>query len=262
MAAAAVIIGSIIEPDNIFVDQTIGILLLSLSAFLITSGGNILNDLGDIDLDRKGHPRRPLVTGSISEEGARYQLGSSWSIGIILACIASLIVKATLPILIVLASIVMVIIYEKKLKHRGFIGNISVGALTGTPFLLGASVGTISYPVIAIFLMATLSNISREIMKDIEDMRIDKGCRCTLPLRYGKNRASLIATFMMILAILASSIPLMTEGFDPYYAAGIGFADIIFLISIRILYHGPRKAQNIAKLGMVLAMAGFLLWSF
>ena len=262
MAAAAVIIGSIIEPGNSFSDQTLGILLLSFSAFLITSGGNILNDLGDIDLDRKGHPKRPLVTGDISEEGARYLMGSLWSIGIISACAASLIVKAALPIMIVLISMVLIIIYERRLKHKGFLGNTAVGALTGAPFVLGASAGTISYPVLTIFLMASLSNVSREIMKDIEDMRIDKGCRCTLPLRYGKNTASIIATSIMILAITASSIPLIAEGFDPVYAAGIGTADIIFLISIKALYHGPRKAQNIAKLAMVLAMAVFLLWSF
>jgi geranylgeranylglycerol-phosphate geranylgeranyltransferase len=169
--------------------------------------------------------------------------------------------KATLPILIVLASLSLIVIYEKKLKNRGFFGNIVVGALTGAPFLLGASVGTISFPVAAIFLMASLSNISREIMKDIEDIRMDKGCRCTLPLRYGKDRACQIATIIMLLAIISSSIPLLIAKFDPVYACGIGAADILFLISIRKLYSDPHRSQNIAKLGMLLAMAVFLLWS-
>jgi geranylgeranylglycerol-phosphate geranylgeranyltransferase len=261
MAAIAVMIGSIIEPQSSFINETYSILLLSFSAFLITSGGNILNDLGDIEIDQKGHPQRPLAKGAIMEKNARFLLGSLWSLGFISACLASLMVKASLPILIVMASTALIIIYENKLKHRGFMGNIAIGALTGAPFLLGASVGIISYPVTAIFLMASLSNISREIMKDIEDMRVDKGYRRTLPLRYGIKKASLNATFIMLFAIMASAIPLLTKKIDPVYASGIGAADIIFLISIRTLYSDPRKAQSIAKLGMLFAMAVFLLWS-
>jgi geranylgeranylglycerol-phosphate geranylgeranyltransferase len=157
--------------------------------------------------------------------------------------------------------VALIIIYEKRSKDRGFTGNLSIGLLTGAPFLLGASAGTISFPVAAIFLMASLTNISREIIKDIEDVQLDEGFRTTIPHRYGMQKASMAAVIFMLLGILASSIPLFTNGMDPIYTAGIGTADIIFLISIRSLYHSPSKAQIITKLGMIMAICGFLLWS-
>jgi len=261
MAAGAVMVGSVIDPNQTANALSIEVILLAISAFLITSGGNILNDLGDIDIDRKGHPNRPLASGAISEGSARSILGSIWPIGIITACFASLMMRATFPILIVMVSISLILVYEKKLKNKGLLGNISVGILTGVPFLLGGSTGVISLPVIVIFLMASFSNLSREIMKDIEDRNVDKGCRCTLPLRFGKKKAIIILSLSMIFAIFVSPIPLITQGFNITYFTGILFADLILLFSILIVNKDPMRSHRIAKLGMLLSILTFLIWS-
>ncbi|MGA1820718.1 MAG: geranylgeranylglycerol-phosphate geranylgeranyltransferase [Thermoplasmatota archaeon] len=260
MAAAAVLIGSIVEPEQGLFHHTAVVIFLSISAFLVASGGNILNDLGDIEIDRKAHPRRPLPAGLIAVKDARVLLAVSWTAGVLLASTASLLLKAVLPVLIVLASIGLLVLYERSLKEKGAAGNICIGVLTGAPFLLGASAGSLSLMIGAIFLMASLSNISREIMKDAEDMEVDRGLRSTIAIKVGKRSATIIASAVMMLAIISSMAPLISIGADVLYIAGIAIADWVLLISAIRSWQDPGLGQRIAKLGMFAAMAVFSIW--
>ncbi|MGA1792633.1 MAG: geranylgeranylglycerol-phosphate geranylgeranyltransferase [Thermoplasmatota archaeon] len=260
MAAAAVLIGSIVEPEQGLFDHTAAVILLSISAFLVASGGNILNDLGDIEIDRKAHPRRPLPSGLLAEKDARGLLAASWTAAILLVSTASLLLKAVLPVVIVLVSIGLLVLYERSLKEKGAFGNVCIGVLTGAPFLLGASAGSFSSMIAAIFLMASLSNISREMMKDVEDMEVDKGHRSTVATDLGKQPAMMIASAVMLLAVIASVIPVFSIGADTLYIAGIAVADWVLLISVIRSWHDPRIGQRIAKLGMFTAMIVFFIW--
>ena len=53
------------------VHHLIVISIAAFCVFMVTSGGNILNDVVDVESDRKNHPKRPLVTGKISASSAR-----------------------------------------------------------------------------------------------------------------------------------------------------------------------------------------------
>src|SRR5579863_4022601 len=45
--------------------------LAAASSAMVTAGGNVLNDVLDVEGDRVNHPYRPLVTGAISLRAAR-----------------------------------------------------------------------------------------------------------------------------------------------------------------------------------------------
>src|SRR5580698_7754513 len=45
--------------------------LAAASSAMVTGGGNVLNDVLDVEGDRLNHPDRPLVTGAISIPAAR-----------------------------------------------------------------------------------------------------------------------------------------------------------------------------------------------
>lgn len=259
MAAVAVMIGYIIEQGP-FLSHRISLLLLSISAFFMVSGGNVLNDLEDVEIDRKAHATRPLVAGSISEKNARMVFFLSWSAGILSACIASLMVRAFLPLFIVIMATALIVYYEKRLKGMGMPGNLIVGSLTGIPFLLGGSIAGYSPLILTIFLMAFLSNTSREIMKDIQDQDQDIGRR-TLPQTIGTRYASFIGLATMFLAVMSSSIPLVFLGWAPAYLIWISVADGVLILSSILLFKNPLWAQRTAKLGMLTAMAVFIIWS-
>jgi len=253
-------IGSIVEPGKGLLNDTTAVILLAMSTFLVASGGNILNDLGDVSIDRKAHPGRPLPSGLLTEKDARGLLAASWTLAIIMASAASMVLKALLPIIIVLGAIGLLVLYEKALKKKGAAGNLCIGILTGAPFLLGASAGTISIMIVAIFLMASLSNISREIMKDIEDMDLDRAHRSTIPIRFGKRTATTASSVMMFLGVAASFLAIPFIGPDILYLSGIAVADLVLIISIIGSWKDPRTGQRIAKLGMAAALVIFITW--
>ena len=44
----------------------------AISVFLVTAGGNIINDISDLETDRYNHPDRPLPAGTITKKSAYY----------------------------------------------------------------------------------------------------------------------------------------------------------------------------------------------
>jgi geranylgeranylglycerol-phosphate geranylgeranyltransferase len=257
----AVLAGHIIEKGMIEKVDTAPAVILCVSTFLIVGGANILNDLNDIVIDEKRGSRKPIASGMMSERSARGYFLSLWIGAILLSMTASFLLQASLPLLIVLASILSLYGYERFFKKRGLPGNIIIGMLTGAPFILGASISGPSLIILWIFLMASLSNISREITKDIEDAEKDRGNRITLPMSMGCRKASMIAIIFMLAAVIVSAAPMIIHGPELSYMIPVGLADIIFLMSLTWFIRDSRKAQRMAKLGMICAIFGFVIWS-
>ncbi len=237
------------------------VFLLSASTFLIVGGANILNDLGDLTIDAGRGRNRPIASREMSEKFARRYFVSLWIIAIFLTMTTSFMLKASLPLFIILSSILLLYGYERLFKERGLPGNIIIGLLTGAPFLLGASISGVSMIISWIFLMAVLANISRELTKDIEDAEMDRSKRTTLPMRIGRRNSACISAALMVSAVLVSFVPVIVHGLDPLYIIPVGLADIVFLLSLAGIFKDSRKAQEMAKLGMICAVLGFILWS-
>jgi len=261
MASVAVVAGHIIEKGIMERADITPIILLSFSTFMIVGGANILNDLDDIQVDQGRSSRKPIASGLMKEKFARGYFVSLWTAAIIFSMITSILLKASLPLLIVLVSIFLLYCYERFLKKRGLPGNIMIGLLTGAPFLLGASITGISTVILWIFLMAVFSNTSREITKDIEDARGDSPKRKTLPIRIGGRKASFISSIFLFAALFISAAPVIINRPDISYVIPVGLADIIFLLSLYWIFKDSRKAQQLAKLGMICAVLGFIIWS-
>jgi geranylgeranylglycerol-phosphate geranylgeranyltransferase len=144
------------------------ILTSALAASLITAGGNAVNDLFDVDIDRINRPSRPLASGNLSTKQAR--------VFYFIVTIAGLAASAAINVysfLIALFAAITIFMYSFKLKRSVFFGNFAVALVTGLTFIYaGASVKdfTDAYPA-AIF--AFLTNLIREIIKDAEDVKGD-----------------------------------------------------------------------------------------
>lgn len=262
IASAAVICGSVVEGSEYSNQFIAPVLLLSFSVFLITGGANILNDINDEKIDRIGHPERPIPSGRITIRFARSLLIACWISGIMLGAFASFLISASIPIIIILSSLLLIWLYERTLKDSGLMGNLTIGVLTGGTFILGSSAVGISSRIVPLFVMAFLSTVSREIIKDVEDLKMDEGERTTLPYRIGKGNSLILSSLIMFSAIVISGLPLLIWGFDLIYLIPILVADIIFVISIYISIGDASRSQNLIKLGMVCALIGFIFWSF
>jgi geranylgeranylglycerol-phosphate geranylgeranyltransferase len=239
------------------------ILLGCFIAFMFMAAGNMLNDYFDSELDRINHPERPIPAGAISANQVYISAGALFIILLLLGAL----INSLMFFILVLATFLM-IGYELVFKNRGLVGNFTIGVLTGLLFLFGAAVVSEFGVVMILFFFAILATLTREIIKDIEDIKGDVG-RITLPKSIGIRNASIVATAVIILAVILSPLPALPqlipffefEKLSLFYLLIIIPADILFIISIRYFRKNPKLAQNLLKGGMAVALVAFALGS-
>ena len=228
------------------------IIIAALCVFLVTSGGNILNDLIDVDSDRKNHPARPLVTGAISRRSAIWVFIAMFLAPIIISA-AFLNVYATLT---VFAAEILLISYEFRTKKLGLSGNVTISILVGLIFVFGGLSLNTPDRMLFLFLLAFLANLSREIIKDIQDMEGDTGRR-TLPMVLGAKKSSLMVMGIVIAVVIVSYLPFYFSLFSRYYLIVVAFSDLLFLLSAYSTFHNPGRGQQISKIGMIIGLLSF-----
>ncbi len=240
------------------------VLLAAVSTSLITGGGNVLNDLLDREGDRTNHPDRPLVTGAISVRTAR-ALVVALFVGGILVVLPVMIHEPLLGLLLAVA-VVALLGYEFLLKQRGFVGNLVVGLLTGLVFLYGGAAVGAAPPMVIFAGMAFLATLSREVIKDMEDVAGDVG-RSTLPKSYGLRTSGRVARAAVVAAIVLSLAPflgiLVLESLvGIIYLVLVLAADAVFVLSVAYLPGRLHWEQTMSKVGMSVALLAFLAVAF
>ncbi len=240
------------------------LLLAAGSTACVTAGGNVLNDLLDRESDRVNHPERPLVTGAITVRTAR------WAVGGFLAASVLLILPfvSAFPLVGVLlaAALVALLSYEFRFKSVGFGGNLLVGFLTGAVFFYGGTAVGTPAPVIPLALMAFFATLSREVIKDMEDVAGDTRRR-TLPRVRGMAFSGGTARGAIATAIALSAVPLVgtlsvTSVVGVMYATLVAAADAVFVVSVLSLPHRLHREQTLSKAAMAIALVAFLSVAF
>lgn len=268
MAGFAAVIGTLIafnilasdalssySPDNFpFFDSG----LVFLAVFLISGAGNAINDYFDIRIDSINRPERPIPSGRVKLKEALYFSYLLFVLGTLLAFSINPICGS-----IALFNSLLLIFYAKTLKGTPLLGNLSIGYLTGSSFLFGASVfgyGGLE-ALFVLFLLAALAITAREIVKDIEDMEGDKieGAD-TLPLRIGAKKASYFAVLIGFCAVFLSPLPYLMSVLGLRYLYLVLLADLGFLAAIHqiLARNNPAKSSKMFKIAMFFALLAFI----
>lgn len=229
----------------------------SVVVFLVTSAGNILNDYLDVETDRINHPTRPLVTGKISSREALIASVIIFLIALVLAYIFI----SLLALLIVVVAEAMLILYEVRTKGIGLSGNASISILVGLIFIFGGICVDSLDRMILLFGMASLTNFSREIIKDIQDISGDRD-RKTFPMTHGIRMAGIVSAASVAAAIAISFLPYYYGIFGIYYLAIVIPTDIVFITSIAYLKVSAGKSQQVSKLAMILGLVSFAVGGY
>lgn len=228
------------------------ILAASAAVFFVTCGGNIVNDLVDVETDRSNHPDRPLVTGAISQAAAR----TAFIVFFAAAVIVAALLISLLALIVVALAEVFLVAYEYKTKKMGLPGNVMISLLVGMIFVFGGIAVSSVGKMLILLVMAFLANLAREIIKDIEDMEGDKD-RNTLPKSIGvRNSAILAATFTLI-AVSFSYLPYYLGIFKIYYLIIVAVSDALFVLSAATIIKNPGSSQNVSKLAMIIGLVSF-----
>ena len=258
LTAVAVIAGAFIAAGPEIIDFQTEVIICCSSAMMLVGGGNALNDYNDRESDKENHPNRPIPSGKISAETALNYSHILLGSGLVILWFT---LANWLVFLIALIGVLTLIAYENGLKAAGIAGNIAVGFMSGTVFLYAGMAVDNPGPTIWMFGLAFLATISREIIKDIQDLEGDLD-RKTLPSRIGIDYSLNIAIMILVIAVTLSytAISQFEGNALSAYIGGITFANIIMFLGI---YNAKKEdffmGQKNIKQGMGIAMLAFIV---
>lgn len=226
-----------------------------LATVAATGAGNAINDYFDRDIDAVNQPNRPIPRGGISARGA---LGFSLALFAIATAAA-----LTLPlaaIVIAVCNLLALVAYTELFKGLPGIGNLLVGYLTGSTFFFGGAAVGDPFGAVALFVLAAVATLTREIIKDVEDIVGDRqeGLR-TLPIVVGERRSLWIGIGAITAAIGASGVPYLDGTFGRSYLLVVVPADFIMLAAASYSFRDPTISQRWLKRGMFLATGAFII---
>ena len=271
------LLGSIVAlgtmPEGILAQLTV---LHASSVLFFMCSWNALNDIYDFDIDIKNRPNRPLPSGRISLRAAKIAtiLTMLSSVTSIILCYW-LILDADLGVgfsltdwypslAIWVIALLLLINYEfpfgLRLKDRGLPGNIAISISVGLVVVFGSAAvfQPFNEKAWSLFFVGIFYNISREIIKDVEDMDGDEG-RNTLAMRIGPENARTVAWVMSILALTSVIIPFAIGIFPPLHVVLVIPAVMtLMMVKGRIILGEDKSASSLLKKSMLLCLGALL----
>lgn len=250
--------------------------LHSISVMTFMFSWNALNDYVDIDIDRTNRPDRPLPSGAISLDSARRGIqltGIISAMSLVLAgyfsSIGDLEMSGWAPSLVIWSfALLLLFNYESnsrfsfKTKDKGLPGNIAISLSVGLVIIFGAA--SVSKPLDSrswvVFLIGFLYNLSREIVKDIEDIDGDEG-RNTFAMRAGAGRAREVAAVLLVLALAAMLAPFLPffEIFTDWHVIFVIPAVVsLIMVKSKLFANEDGPAQRLIKRSMQFCLIAFL----
>ncbi|MED5231758.1 MAG: UbiA family prenyltransferase [Candidatus Thermoplasmatota archaeon] len=270
-----VFLGAILTLEKFPTDENLEITsLLALSVYSFMASWNALNDYLDLEIDKVNRPSRPLPSGRIGKSVALS--------GIILACIisfGSLFLAAQIAngmtdnfadwyptIIIWFLALALLVNYEDDrvllgLKNKGLPGNLAISISVGLVVLFGAAglFDPLNERALSLFVIGTLYNLSREIIKDVEDMDGDKG-RKTYAMRVGADKARLTSWLILLITLVALLIPFALGIFELLHIIFLS-PGLFTLMNVKkhIYLAEDTAASRLIKISMTLTMVGLII---
>ncbi len=255
MAAVGVMIGA-----GIVQGFLLGHPQAMLAAFFITAFGNVFNDISDRKIDATLHPERPLPSGRMTVRSAQAFATFLLGFGLLQAWYAGG------PVLLLFAGVNAGILmgYDQWFKRWPLVGNMVVGALVASTFLFGAVPShpwtpTATLALWAVMGMVFLTNLARELLKDIEDQAGDVDRR-TLPMVMGAGAVSWIASACVGIAVgLDVALVWRMESWNIIGRTILAGAAGAFLVASGMGCYRAAVGQRALKLAMLVALAGLAI---
>lgn len=258
-AGVCVVMGQLLALGNFasFLETVFGF----LSVFLISASILVLNDYFDIETDKINAPDRPIPSNLVSPNEALL-------LAIILV-VTGLILSYLISITALLCSIGLTVIgflYNRKFKKNGLVGNLLVSFSVGMTFIYGGiSVGLPFNKIVLFFgVIAALIDLGEEIAADSMDVKGDLLINSnSLAIKYGKQAAIKISSYIFFFVILLSAIPFLLNWFPIVYLVPIGIMDTaIGYSSLRLLKSKDEEGRKYIRwlyLGATIGLLIFIL---
>lgn len=265
--------------------------LLVISTVMIAAAGNIINDYFDVRADRINRPERTIIMKHIKR---RWAILFHWVLNFFafgIAVYLGLILDTFWYVFIHLLSINILWFYSMQLKRTLVIGNVVIALLTAlVPVLVGiyyqdffrTAIVEEAHPFhlnnykffpvylsLGLGLFAFLLNWTREIIKDMEDVKGDLVLKArTIPIVYGLKKSRSVAVVFLLIT-MTLSIPIVWF-WRTGYIDGIALLPLVLsalsaLFTLSVLFRpinnsNLRTANYGVKLTIIFGMILPLFW--
>lgn len=273
------LISSYVEPSL----SNIEFLIFISSVLLIASGGYIINDIYDIEVDRINKPNKLFIGESISVRNAWISYVILTVLGILFGVLISYKKHLFDHSFYFVATALGLFLYSKFLKRLPLIGNLLISILVSLVIFLIYDIDyklaikrdvftNLSLLIVVFYyiIFSFLATLIREIIKDVEDIDGDYNLRMkTFPIIFGKARTKNLAIILMgillVFLILLLKEPFLLTSYT--FLVGVLIEIGLILYTINKLWNAKTKKQfhflsNLMKLIMLLGILSMGLFKF
>lgn len=264
-AVGAFLVGSltVASPCTTFLTSNSGVLLAAILSINMSYGaGMVMNDAVDVDIDSLSKninkKDRPIASGRISKRAAWFYCaglsGVSLLLGSCVSCYYSLWTTSNLAFMLA---------YAFGLQRVVIVKNVICGWLAISP-LIGAWIFSgmqelNKEKLLSLALVGFLMHVSREIIKDIEDVDIDRGHKLTLPVLIGKKTSHRIAYGLVAMTY---TMNIFTPTYWNIFAANLPLYPLSIIITlpmcIRASFLPISEGQRLLKKSIYVLLAGMI----
>ena len=234
----------------------------ALAALAIFAGGNVINDVCDVEVDRINAPTRPLPSGEVSTRAAVAWTGLLFGIGGGASVVAGWI-SGYWATGVALWAIGWLIVYSLWLKGRVLVGNVTIAMLAGLLVLYGAhAVGGQWYSGIVGAVFAFGTTFARELVKDLADVEGDRalGLRTLAIVSPMTARALVMLSALTVFAFGGGFAHLPRS--SPLLSIALGVILVLGVLAMLTRSADRFRAQAIAwKITMLVGMGALILAS-
>jgi len=235
--------------------------ILLLTIFVVASflgAGNAINDFFDAEIDKTNRPNRPIPSGVISKNEVLIFSTILFLTGIL----AFMKISTSLSTILLVTNLLLLIMYTPILKPSAFLGNIAVSYLLGSAFLFSAEIfGDIKVGIVPA-LLALLFNLSRELVKDIEDIEGDRKSELkTLPILIGVSHSKKISAILIGLIIAFCFIPYTLGIYGKWYLWAVILTveiPLVLVLYLLLISNDKKDFTRISNIMKLLVFCGLI----
>ena len=230
------------------------VLIASLTVALIAAGGNIINDIFDLEIDKINKPHRVLARGALSIQQARWFFTLTYAAGLVFAAICG-----SVFLLIAGLTAFLLYAYSAFFKRTILLGNLLVSFASALVFVYGAlAVDDLKagfFPALFVFFF----HFGREVLKDMQDVEGDLAQNAvTFPGRFGPRFSVLLINFIFLLLTLLTILPYILSIYNKYYLITVvSGVDLVLIFSSALLWF-RRDVRTLGFLSLLLKMDMFI----
>ncbi|MEW6295694.1 MAG: UbiA family prenyltransferase [Candidatus Diapherotrites archaeon] len=254
IAAFGAFLGFSLSMNSFYFD--LPLLYSMLAVFFVCAGGQAINDFFDVEIDRIIKRHRPLPRKAVG-----YFNSLVYSIALFLVGIGFSYFIGSLHFWLAVFFALLLIFYSAFLGRFKFIGNYVIAFSVAFTIIYGGLLGeSLCLPVI-LAISAFLANLGREITKDLEDLKGDRGLKTSLGSFFSLRPLAFFALFLYLLAVAVGFYPFVAGIFFNFYYFFLMVASfLLFVWAFRLLLEKEfRSSQLYSKLGMLAGMIAFLV---